>query len=476
MTMLSYLRAELDKAHRNYKTRNPSSAKAYGDSSTYLPGGNTRSVLHSSPFPLTIISAKGPNLESLDGHSYLDYLSDYSAALFGHSNERISDGVQRVLSDGWGYGAHNLYEKELARLLCQRFQPSGMEMVRFTNSGTEANIMAIATAVAATGRKKILVFSNAYHGGPLSFPMAWCQDPKAYPSINLPYEFVPAPFNNIGETQDILANLPVGEDNFAAILVEPLQGAAGCRPAMKDFMQFLRGLADDTGALLIVDEVMTSRLALGGLTSEYGIRADLMTVGKWVGGGMTLGAFGGRRDLMELYNPITGRLTHSGTYNNNVFSMAAGIIGMDIYTREVLDIMNTEGNFLRSSLHHLLCGKIPPPDGAGLDNDFSSIMEIDSIESGSALFIFPGCLDGYEPTPPIFVTGRGTVFAVRFGLEHSQLWQELYLHHMLENGIYLAPRGFVALSTELTEVQHSAFFKATEAFVLKHRRNLWNFF
>lgn len=197
----------------------------------------------------------------------------------------------------------------------------------------------------------MLVFSNGYHGSTLVFPMALIRGTTA-PYMNLPRDFVYAPYNNIPETSAILNDLP--PETLAAILVEPVQGSAGCRPATKEFLHFLRGIANKWGAILIFDEIMCSRLGYSGYSATQGVRGDFVTFGKYVGGGMTFGAFGGRRDLMDLFDPTKNRLFHPGTYNNNVLSMHAGLVGLDIYNASEVDRLNKLGEYLKTKVQQIL--------------------------------------------------------------------------------------------------------------------------
>ncbi|RDL36881.1 uncharacterized protein BP5553_06233 [Venustampulla echinocandica] len=155
-----YVSSAVAEAHAAYLSNNPISAKAHGDAADYMPRGNTRTVLYAQPFPLSIKSGSGNKLTSADGHIYVDFLGEYSAGLFGHSNPRIEEALSKTMKCGWNFGGETLHEKELARKVTTRFSKGGMDLVRFTNSGTEANMMAIGAAVAWTARKKILVFSN----------------------------------------------------------------------------------------------------------------------------------------------------------------------------------------------------------------------------------------------------------------------------------------------------------------------------
>ena len=340
----------LAKALSNYTHLNPSSLQAHQSAREHQPGGNTRTVLHAHPFPLTFSSGKGCTLTSLDGHTYIDFLGEYTAGIYGHNNATISAAVREALTRGWSLGGNNIYEKELAKLVCERFSPT-MELVRFTNSGTEANMMAVATAMAWTGRKKIMVVGGGYHGATLSFRDA----PKGSTtkSVNLPHEWVIGTYNDIAQTEKILSALP--PESLAAILVEPMLGNAGAIPGSLPFLQFLRSYAASHGALLIFDEVMTSRLSYRGLGYKLGIQPDLMTLGKWVGGGMSFGAFGGRRDIMEIYDPTkSGSLAHAGTFNNNVISMAAGCAGCKVLDEETANRLNELGEQLKEMVNNVI--------------------------------------------------------------------------------------------------------------------------
>ena len=353
----------LAEAHSTYTQLNPSSLQAHQSACQYQPGGNTRTVLHANPFPITFASGNGCTLTSLDGHTYTDFLGEYTAGIYGHNNATIRAAIDEALTRGWSLGGNNIYEKELAKLVCERFTPT-MELVRFTNSGTEANMMAVATAMAWTGRHKILVFGGGYHGATLSF-----REPtkgSATKSVNLPHEWVVGTYNDIAQTEAVLSALP--SESLAAILVEPMLGNAGAIPGSLPFLRFLRSYASSHGALLIFDEVMTSRLSYRGLGHKLGIKPDLMTLGKWVGGGMSFGAFGGRRDVMEMYDPTkSGGLAHAGTFNNNVISMAAGCAGCKVLDEKTTNRLNDLGELLKEMvtgvIEKRLCGDVALTNG-----------------------------------------------------------------------------------------------------------------
>ena len=280
-------------------------------------------MLFYEPFPLSMAKGEGARLRDLDGHEYRDFLGEHTAGLYGHSNPRILDEIRGALASGIVLGAPNRYEVELAELVCARFP--AVDRVRFCNSGTEANLMAIGLARAVTGREKVLVFEGAYHGGVLFF-----KEGESGP-VNAPFPFV---FGRYNDTEATLAVIERHGSELAAILVEPMMGSGGCIEGDREFLGALREAADRHGALLLFDEVMTSRLGPGGRQGELGILPDLTTLGKYIGGGLTFGGFGGRADLMERFDPRRpDAIPHAGTFNNNVLTMSAGIVGLrDIFT------------------------------------------------------------------------------------------------------------------------------------------------
>jgi glutamate-1-semialdehyde 2,1-aminomutase len=389
-----------------------------------MPGGNTRTTLFHPPFPLTMRSGAGCRLTDVDGHEYVDLLGEYTAGLYGHNNPIIRAAVDDALDNGWNLGAHGVAEGRLAALLCDRF-PS-LELVRFTNSGTEANLLALATARAQTGRAKVLVFDGGYHGSVLSFGGGGIP-------INVPHDWVVATYNDTAGTAALIEEL--GAD-LAAVLVEPMLGSGGCVPAAREFLAMLRERTRQTGAVLIFDEVMTSRMAAGGMQERLGIAPDLTTLGKYLGGGMTFGAFGGRADLMAMYDPRSASaVPHSGTFNNNVLSMAAGFAGLTrIFDATAAETLFERGETLRRRL-----------------ND--------------------ACAEG---DPPMQWTGLGSLMTVHFQREpihaakdirEASALRELFHLSMLARGFHLARRGMIALSLEIGDDECDAFVAAVAEFV-----------
>ncbi|OAG35512.1 hypothetical protein AYO21_10320 [Fonsecaea monophora] len=463
----SYAADALKKAHEQFTAKNPQSLKAHRDAHQNLPGGNTRTVLHAEPFPITWVQGSKNTLTSIDGDVYTDLLGEFSAGIFGHSEPRIAEAVQKALLGGWNFGGNTLLEKKFAAKVCQRFGPAGIEMVRFTNSGTEANTTALNAAVAITSRRKILVFSGGYHGSTLVFPMTLMKDSMPAP-MNLPHEFVFAPYNNISETKTIVEK--VGGNNLAAILVEPVQGSGGCRPATDTFMQYLRQLCDVTGALLILDEVMSSRLGVSGYSASIGIKGDIVTLGKYVGGGMTFGAFGGRKDIMERFDPSKNNLFHPGTYNNNVLTMSAGIVGLDIYNAAEVDRLNQLGRDIKAKVQQILIdNKVYPPM---ISKASADMIEIDSLDHDSLFQMDCDRTQASPVLPLMFITGRGSMLNVRFSGPDAAFWQALYYHHMLSKNIYIATRGYTPLHLQVTPEDAQRYVDAIAEFVHLHKDQL----
>jgi glutamate-1-semialdehyde 2,1-aminomutase len=356
ISAMAVLENAIEDARRRYKAANPLSDAAEKDALQYLPGGNTRSVLHYEPFPLTMVSGEGAEVTDLDGHRYVDFVGEYSAGLFGHSDPRIIAAIHEALDAGVAMGAPMKYERVLAGLLCDRYP--ALDQVRFCNSGTEASLMALTTACAVTGRRKLLAFRESYHGGVIKFPGGGCE-------LNVPYDFVLADFNDVEGTAALIRGLG---DELAAVIVEPILGAGGNIPANREFLNTLRSCTQEVGALLIFDEIKTARLGAAGVQGMLDFKPDLTTIGKFIAGGLPTGAFGGRADLMARYDPRHGRgWNHAGTFNNNVCSMAAGCVAMgEVFTSQrAVEFLEWSEAF-RLSLNEMFAEKSVPMYANGM--------------------------------------------------------------------------------------------------------------
>jgi glutamate-1-semialdehyde 2,1-aminomutase len=350
------LRSAIEDARLRYASANPLSQAADKNAERYLPGGNTRSVLYYEPFPLTIASGNGAELTDLDGHTYVDFVGEYSAALFGHTNEIIKSAIHVALDNGVAMGAPTQYERELAGLLCERFP--ALEQVRFCNTGTEANLMALSTARVVTGRNKLLAFNDGYHGGVIKFLGGRC-------ALNMPFDFVLADYNDIDGAVSLINE--VG-DELAAVIVEPILGAGGNIQGNRKFLETLRQKTQEIGALLIFDEVKTARLGPSGVQGMIDVKPDITTLGKFIGGGLPTGAFGGSAEVMAQFNPKNkGALAHAGTFNNNVCSMAAGCAALSkVYTPQLATAFLESSEAFRLSLNEMFATKEVPMYANGL--------------------------------------------------------------------------------------------------------------
>jgi glutamate-1-semialdehyde 2,1-aminomutase len=303
-------------AESRFAAANPRSRQRHERARTVLPGGHSRQTLYYAPFPLTIAGGAGACITDLDGHEYLNLVGDFAAGVFGHQCEPIQRAVLQTLRSGLSLSGPNMHEVEFAELISRRI-PS-MEQLRFCNSGSEACLFAAQLARHAAQRPALLVFNGCYHGGFMSYG---AKDPP----LSVPLPLVKATYNDVPGTRSALN---AHGDSLAAVIVEPMMGSAGCIPASAEFLAMLREETQRNGALLIFDEVMTSRLAPGGVQELHGIRPDLTTLGKFWGGGFAFGAFGGARSVMKhLDMRAGGALSQGGTFNNNVMAMTAGLVG-----------------------------------------------------------------------------------------------------------------------------------------------------
>jgi glutamate-1-semialdehyde 2,1-aminomutase len=431
----SDLQSALAEARQAYIDRNPKSLVRQNEAVEAMPGGNTRTTLHNAPFPLTVVRGEGCRLWDVDGHEYIDVLGEYTAGIYGHSHPVIRAAIDKALNHGWNYAGRNPHEAKLAKLIVDRI-PS-IDLVRFTNSGTEANVMALAGARVFAqrhgpngGRKKatkVMVFHGGYHGGVLYFVSGGSP-------VNMPYHYIVGTYNDVEGTRALLRQ---HAEEIFAVLLEPMQGSHGCLPGDPAFLHMLREETWNHDITMIFDEVMTSRLSPGGLQARLGVTPDMTTLGKYIGGGMSFGAFGGRRDIMELFDPTKpDSLPHAGTFNNNVLTMAAGVAGYgEVYTPEAADALNARGEKIRERLN-AICRK------AGVAFQFSGI--------GSMM-------TAHATTQPI-----KSAAAIATSNQDAK---ELFYFDMVAAGIWIARRGFVALNIMIGDSEGDRFVAAVEEFV-----------
>ncbi|CEA02044.1 glutamate-1-semialdehyde aminotransferase [Pseudomonas saudimassiliensis] len=406
----------------------------FASAQKHIPGGvnsPVRAFRGVGGTPLFIKHAEGAYVIDEDDRRYVDYVGSWGPMILGHSHPEVLDSVRRQLDHGLSYGAPTAMETEMAELVCAMV-PS-MDMVRMVSSGTEATMSAIRLARGYTGRDTIIKFEGCYHGhsdsllvkagsGALTFgvpsspgvPAAFAQH-----TLTLPY-------NDIAAVRETLSR--VAED-IACIIVEPVAGNMNCVPPVPGFLEGLREACDEYGVVLIFDEVMTGfRVALGGAQAHYGVTPDLTTFGKIVGGGMPVGAFGGKREIMECISPL-GPVYQAGTLSGNPLAMAAGLTTLKLISRPGFH------DELTSYTSRMLQGLQDRADAA-------SIPFVTTQAGGMFGLYFSGA-DNILTFEDVMASD-----AERF---------KIFFHKMLEQGVYFAPSayeaGFASIAHGDTELQ-----------------------
>jgi len=396
------------------------SKKLFEKAKTLFPGGVNspvrayKSVKSNPPF---ISSGKGSVIKDVEGKSYIDYVLSWGPLLLGHAHPKVVQAVCKAAAKGMSFGAPTPLENELA-LAVQRYYPS-MEKMRFVNSGTEATFSAIRVARAAAGRDKILKFSGCYHGhadyllvsagsgvSTLGLP-----DSPGVPADFTRHTLV-APYNDLAAVEKIFSEF---KGQVAAVILEPVVGNMGFVPPVEGFLSGLRELCTRESAVLIFDEVMTGfRVAKGGAQSLFKIKPDMTCLGKVIGGGMPLGAYGGKREIMDLIAP-QGPVYQAGTLSGNPVAVTAGLT--------TLQVMEKEKSFEKAAAY---CTKL-----------VHGLREIIA-----------------ETGVPARANGIGTMFGMFFTAQEVHTYEDAktsdlnrfvsYFHSMLKSGIYLAPSQFEA--------------------------------
>ncbi|PZQ57270.1 MAG: aspartate aminotransferase family protein [Phenylobacterium zucineum] len=313
------------------------------------------------PFPIYAERGEGCRVWDVDGVERIDCDNNFTALIHGHAHPAIVAAVADQAARGLSFGLPTLSEVELAELLCERLP--AVEQVRFTNSGTEAVMMALKAARAATGRSLIAKVEGAYHGAYDHAEVSLDPNPNAWGRLEAPESTAYAagtppsvlddtlvlPFNNPAAAAELIAR---HRHDLAAILVDAMPNRAGLSPATPEFLAALREGADDAGALVVLDEVITFRLGLGGAQGLHGLRPDLTTLGKIIGGGLPVGAVGGSVEAMSVFDPTLGKpaLPHGGTFAANPMAMTAGLAAMRLLDTEAFDRLAALGAQLRQGL------------------------------------------------------------------------------------------------------------------------------
>ncbi len=315
------------------------SAKLFAQAKRYIPGGvnsPVRAFKSVGCDPVFVTRAKGSRVYDVDGNSYIDYVGSWGPMILGHAHPKVIEAIQKTAADGTSFGAPTALETQLAEMVCAAFP--NIEQVRMVSSGTEATMSAIRLARGYTGRDKILKFDGCYHGHADSLLVKAGSGAATFgvpTSPGVPADFakhtLTATYNDLAEVKELVA---VNSGEIAGIILEPVAGNMGCVPPRPGFLEGLRELCTQEGIVLIIDEVMTGfRLAYGGAQERLGVRGDLVCLGKIIGGGMPVGAFGGKSEIMSMLSP-EGGIYQAGTLSGNPLAMSAGIATLSLLQEE----------------------------------------------------------------------------------------------------------------------------------------------
>jgi len=443
----------LRQEQKAYEEANPKSRAEFERSLRVLPGGVTRSLCFFPPFPCYADYGEGCSFVDIDGNRRLDLFNNATSLILGHRPQPVMKAVREQLARGTAFQTNTGLETRLAEMITERV-PS-VEQIRFTNSGSEGTLMAIRAARAYTGRPKLAKVEGGYHGshdtveisvrppldpataGPVDAPVAVPGTPGIPNGVV--ENVVLVPYNNLKAAREILAR---EASQIAAIIVEPILGSVGFIPAEHDFLVGLRAEAERHGMVFILDEVQSLRLSRGGAQALFGIQPDLTTFGKIIGGGFPVGAFGGRRDIMALFDTSSGnaKIAHAGTFNGNPITMAAGIATLEHLTASAFNWLNGTGDRLREQLRGL----------------------------------------GTSHHVPMQITGSGSMFKIHFSAEpvldyrsgqraNHVIHEALFLFG-LNRGVFISSGGRCCLSTAMSGAEVDRYVNLVEEFLVALRR------
>ena len=431
-----------DRIEREYRDATPRSRELHERALRRMPGGSTRTTVYFRPYPLYLERGEGCHVVDADGTRRLDFIGNYTALILGHAHPDVVAAIRERAEHGTAFAATNRFEVELAEELCRRV-PS-VERVRFCSSGTEATMFAMRLARAFTGRESMARVEGGYHGthdaaevsthpdpavaGPGEAPLP-VPDSVGTPSWTLEHTVV-IPFNDAASAEAILRR---ERERLAGVIVEPVLGSGGMIPAEPAYLERLRAVTAELGLVLIFDEIISLRVAPGGAQERYGVTPDLTTMGKIIGGGLPVAAFGGRADVMALLDPDReAGLGHGGTFNGHPMGTAAGVAAMRALTPDVYARLESLGTRLRE----------------GLQATFDRHDVAARVTGVASLF-------------QVHFTGR-PVTDYRSGASSDRVMAHAFFLGMLNRGVMLAPRGAGAVSTPMGDAEVDAFLAAAD--------------
>ena len=433
----------------HYLKRTPKSRTLWEEAQQYLPGGDSRNTIFWPPYPVFLERALGCRVWDVDGVERIDFINAMTTLILGHAPAAVVHAVQQQATHGFVYNAPNPHQVRLAKILCERI-PS-VQLVRFTNSGTEATMNALRAARAFTGRTRFAKCEGGYHGTHDAVSVSVRTDPGEGGDSRRPHsvasvgglppevmdQVVVLPFNDTEASRQILEEQ---KEELAAVIIEPVMGGSGMIPTEPDYLSMLRTFTRENNIVLIFDEVISFRVARGGAQEYYGITPDMTCLGKIIGGGFPVGAFGGRREIMELFDPTKGpEVAHGGTFNANPVTMLAGAVTLEQLTPETYRHLAALTEHLREGVRKV----------------------------------------GLELEVPIQVTGLGSLFGIHFTETPVHAFRDAYavdkdlrqrvFWGLMNEGVLIAPGLLGALSTAVGEAEVGLFVDAFHRAMARNR-------
>jgi glutamate-1-semialdehyde 2,1-aminomutase len=421
-----------------YPDNYSNSARLYDRALHVMPGGNSRHTVYFPPYPIYAVRAQGARVWDAEGVDRLDLINNYSSLIHGHNHPKIVEAIMAQAQRLLAVAMPTEEEIDLAELVCGRLP--AVDQLRFTNSGTEGVMMTIKTARAFTGRTKIAKIEGAYHGSDDTAAVSNYPDPHLWGDAtapaslpgpggtpNIARDVVVLPMNDVENGRTILRSHAA---DLAGVMLDPLPSHLGYQAATPEFVTMLREETSRASALLIFDEVYSFRLGFNGAQGALGATPDLTAMGKVIGGGLPIGAVGGRADIMEaVFDPRAGRpkMTHGGTFNANPMTMAAGTAAMKLLDRVAFDRLSALGDRLRQGLREAV-----------------SIASVPATVRGATSMTSLFHIEGELPTH------RHMVAAMQANPQARQR-AEGFFRHLLNRGVMIGAPGLFVLSTALTE-------------------------
>ena len=443
----------LDLENEKYINKTKNSFIKHQASQNVMPGGNTRTTQWMDPYPFFVKNASGLNIHDIDGNNYLDFMLNATTLILGHAHPEIVKTLSNQIKEGTVYSAPTDGQFKLAEILVKRI-PS-IEKIRFTNSGTEATMMAIMAARSYTKKTKIAKFEGGYHGthdhvSVSVYPKKSELNETTHPGIpeytsqpkSILEDVIVMPYNDIEKTKELITKY---QDDLSCIILEPIISNFGYLPLDLEFLKFIRAITTELNIVLIFDEIQSFRVALGGAQEAFNIIPDMTTLGKVIGGGLPIGAFGGKDEIMDLFDPTSKNydIAHAGTFNGNPLTMEAGVTVMNNLKQNDFLSMNNLGEELRKQLR--------------------SVFD--------------------EINLPVQITGYGSLFGINFNenkirdyrsfIENDSDIAKVFFAYLRNKGILLQVKNAGALNTLMSNTEIDSLVDSTREIAIQIKEAIY---